>query len=166
MEFARQIPRRLHDEHLASLGVFGRFEQWLGRASRQAPATLDASTQAMLREVDSAVDASVLHHFDFEETHLFPLLASHGERDIVAILSDEHEAIREVTVPVRAAVRKLLAGQIEPSAWPQFRALGFELVERLVAHIQKEEMALLPALEDGLTDEADRELTNAYAQAT
>jgi hypothetical protein len=39
------------------------------------------------------------------------------------------------------------------------------MVERQVAHIQKETMALLPLLEDLLDDDADRELSFAYAAA-
>ncbi len=54
-----------------------------------------------------------------------------------------------------------LAGAETPP--PEFRALAFELAERLVTHVQKEEMALLPALDDLLDEDADRELQLAYA---
>lgn len=40
-----------------------------------------------------------------------------------------------------------------------------EIVERQVAHIQKETMALLPLLDDLLDDDTDRELSMAYASA-
>ena len=40
-----------------------------------------------------------------------------------------------------------------------------ELVERLVSHIQKETMALLPLLDDLLDEDTDRELAMAYASA-
>jgi hypothetical protein len=43
------------------------------------------------------------------------------------------------------------------------RSLGLELAERLVSHVQKEEMSLLPALEDLLDEEVDHELASAYA---
>jgi hypothetical protein len=39
------------------------------------------------------------------------------------------------------------------------------MVERQVAHIQKETMALLPLLDDLLDDELDRELAFAYASS-
>ena len=42
-------------------------------------------------------------------------------------------------------------------------AAWLELAERLVAHVQKEEMSLLPALEDLVDEEADGELAAAYA---
>jgi hypothetical protein len=41
--------------------------------------------------------------------------------------------------------------------------LAGELVERQVAHIQKETMALLPMLDDLLDDETDRQLAFTYA---
>jgi hemerythrin-like domain-containing protein len=40
-----------------------------------------------------------------------------------------------------------------------------ELVERQVSHIQKEEMSLLPVLEDVLEEEQDAELLNRYLAA-
>jgi hypothetical protein len=43
------------------------------------------------------------------------------------------------------------------------RATGLELSERLVAHVQKEEMSLLPAIEDLLDEESDAQLALAYA---
>jgi hypothetical protein len=39
------------------------------------------------------------------------------------------------------------------------------MVERQVAHIQKETMALLPMLDDLLDDDTDRELSMSYATA-
>ena len=44
-----------------------------------------------------------------------------------------------------------------------FRRGALEIVERQVAHIQKETMALLPMLDDLLDEETDRELAFAYA---
>ena len=42
------------------------------------------------------------------------------------------------------------------------KATALELAERLMSHIQKEEMSLLPALDDLLDEAADQELTEAY----
>ena len=41
--------------------------------------------------------------------------------------------------------------------------MASELVERQVAHIQKETMALLPMLDDLLDDETDRQLAFTYS---
>ena len=40
---------------------------------------------------------------------------------------------------------------------------GRELAERLVSHVQKEEMSLLPSLEDLLDEETDQALAGSYA---
>ena len=44
----------------------------------------------------------------------------------------------------------------------QFKAHAGELIERLLAHIQKEEMALLPMLEELLDPQTDFELSENY----
>ena len=49
------------------------------------------------------------------------------------------------------------------AGWEALKRGVLELVERLVSHIQKEEMALLPLLDDLLDDETDRQLAFAYA---
>jgi hypothetical protein len=41
---------------------------------------------------------------------------------------------------------------------------ALDMIERQVAHIQKETMALLPMLDDLLDDDDDRELAFAYAE--
>jgi hemerythrin-like domain-containing protein len=80
----------------------------------------------------------------------------------VELLAEEHETIREAA----SALRELLAlPQPDTAARQRLRTLGLELAERLVAHVQKEEMALLPALEDLIDEETDRELALAYAES-
>ena len=53
---------------------------------------------------------------------------------------------------------RLITAQAESSASPA------GIVERQVAHIQKESMALLPLLDDLLDEDDDRELAFAYAE--
>jgi hypothetical protein len=61
--------------------------------------------------------------------------------------------------------REAIAGALDDAGWDALKRGALELVERQVAHIQKEEMALLPLLEDLLDDATDRELAFAYAAA-
>ena len=147
MEFQRAISRRLHEEHAATLALWGRVEQSLA-AGRQ-----DAT---LMREAAAALAGEIARHFEFEEEQLFPRLAAAGEGDIAGLLTDEHAAIRAAAVQFLA----LAPADPQPAA---LRPLAFELAERLVSHVQKEEMALLPALEDLLDEDADRELQLAYA---
>jgi len=52
----------------------------------------------------------------------------------------------------------------QDASWTAFRQSGVEMIERMISHIQKEEMALLPILEDILEDDEDAELTMAYSE--
>jgi DUF438 domain-containing protein len=147
MEYNRHISRRLHEEHDATLALWGRVEASLA-AGRHDALLLKGAAAALAQELD--------HHFRFEERELFPRLAAAGEGDIGELLQEEHEVIRE------AGGRFIdLVGE-DPSK-SEVRILGLELAERLVAHVQKEEMSLLPALEDLLDEAADGELSVAYA---
>ena len=49
--------------------------------------------------------------------------------------------------------------------WDDLRNLGLEIVERMVVHIQKEEMALPPRSEVLVSEADDDSLMNTYAAA-
>ena len=157
MDYRRQTPQALDDEHRASLALYGRLEQALAARDADGLAKLAAPLARHL-------EAEVGHHFDFEERELFPRLAEAGEGDIAGLLAEEHAAIREVAASLLPLVG---GGAPAPGVAPagEFRMLALELVERQVAHIQKESMALLPMLDDLLDDDADRELSFAYTSA-
>ncbi|MDH4174463.1 MAG: hemerythrin domain-containing protein [Betaproteobacteria bacterium] len=147
MAFDRAISQQLHEEHAATLALWGRVEQSLAAG---APAA------ALMREAAAALANEIERHFEFEETQLFPRLAAAGEGDIAALLIEEHAAIR-------AAGARFMQLALEDPPRAELRPLAFELAERLVSHVQKEEMALLPALDDLLDEQADRELQLVYA---
>ena len=157
MDYRRQTPQALDAEHRASLGLYGKLEQALVARDREGLVRLAGPLARHL-------EAEVSHHFDFEERELFPRLAEAGEGDIAGLLAEEHAAIREVAASLLPLVR---GGAPAPGVAPagEFRMLALELVERQVAHIQKESMALLPMLDDLLDDDADRELSFAYTSA-
>ena len=52
----------------------------------------------------------------------------------------------------------------DAESWNQFRRLGAELCGQLSAHIQKEEMALLPLLEDNMDAETESQLVSEYLE--
>jgi DUF438 domain-containing protein len=147
MEYNRHISRRLHEEHDATLALWGRVEASLA-AGRHDALLLKGAAAALAQELD--------HHFRFEERELFPRLAAAGEGDIGELLQEEHEVIRE-------AGRRFIDLVKDDPSRNEVKILGLELAERLVAHVQKEEMSLLPALEDLLDEAADGELSVAYA---
>ncbi len=163
MEFERQTTRRLHEEHEASFDLCARFEHALAaRARTGPPAAGDAQWAAMARRLDAEFGAEVLRHFDFEERSLFPLLEEFGEGDIASLLVEEHEAIRECAGQLMPLLARSFGSGVDAREWQALTMLGLELAERLVAHAQKEEMALLPALEDLLDEARDAELFGEY----
>ena len=149
MEFNRHISRRLHEEHEATLVLWSRVEASLA-AGRPDAGLLKSAAAALAEELD--------RHFAFEEAELFPRLAAAGEADIGMLLADEHATIRDVGREFIALVKG------EPDS-TRLRTLGLELAERLVSHVQKEEMSLLPSLDDLLDEDTDQELSASYAVA-
>jgi hemerythrin-like domain-containing protein len=156
MNFARQVSQALHAEHLATLELLGRVER---AALRAADAELPSLAAALVRQIEHEIG----RHFGFEEDDLFPRMADAGDADLAALLAEEHESIRAVAAELLPLARSAARGELAAADQAAFRRLALELVERMVAHIQKETMGLLPLLDDLLDDAADRELAFAYA---
>lgn len=164
MSFQRQVSQALDEEHRASLDLLGRVEQAFVRAPRSGT-THDPDLARLVGSFANHIEREVRRHFDFEEQELFPRLDAAGEGDIAGLLADEHRAIREVAAEIVPLARAAAAGTLDAGGWIALRRGALEMVERVVAHIQKETAALLPMLEDLLDEDADRELAFAYATA-
>lgn len=164
MSFQRQVSRALDEEHRANLDLLGRVE----RAFAHAPRT-DAARAPELREIARALarhcENELARHFEFEERELFPRMAQAGDGDLAALLLEEHDAIRAVCAELLPLASEAAAGTLSDTGFAALKRCALELVEGLVAHIQKETMALLPLLDELLDDDADRELAFAYAAA-
>jgi len=150
----------LDEEHRANLALLERVERVVGGAASSSPAV-----QALLAEFTRAMEVDIGRHFDFEEQLLFPRVAEAGDDAIVALMTEEHDSIREVAAELLPLARSVCAGSVDEECWDRLRLLTLELVDRQVAHIQKETMALLPLLEDVLDASADGELALNYAEA-
>ena len=156
MSYSRQVSRTLDEEHRAHLELLGRVERALARGD-------DAELQALAAALARQLDHEVGRHFGFEERELFPRMAEGGDADLAELLAEEHDSIREVADELLPLARAAADGTLAGADLPALRRLAVELVERQVAHIQKESMALLPLLDDLLDDDTDRELAFAYA---
>jgi len=161
MNFSRQTSHTLHEEHRANLDLLGRVEQALARLPRGS--TGGPELVKLIRTLGQHLTQDVERHFGFEERELFTRLSDAGDGDIASLLLDEHEAIRAVSAELLPLTQAATAGTLDAAGWDALKCSALELVERQVAHIQKEEMALLPALDDLLDDDTDRELAFAYA---
>lgn len=159
--FQRQVSRALDDEHRLTLDLLDRVEHAFKRAPRsdgEPQAELSALADRLTRHVQQEID----RHFAFEE-RLFPRLEDAGEGDIASLLREEHDAIRAVENELVLLARDAAAGVLDSAGWAALRRTVLELVERLLAHIHKETMALLPLLDDLLDEAADSELSIEYA---
>jgi len=152
-----QVSRILDEEHRSNLALMGKIEQSFARAPR-----FDPALAGLIGQFARALEHDIARHFQFEEEKLFPRMAEAGDGEMAALMIEEHEAIREVAKEVLPLAHLAAQGTIDEAGWSELRRSALELVERQVAHIQKETMALLPALDDMLDDETDRELAFAY----
>ena len=164
MLFRRHTARTLHDEHRQQLSLLGRVEEALVRLPRAADRGA-GELQALLASLARQNDADTVRHFDFEERELFPRLDAAGAGDIAALLTEEHAAMRDVGAELAPLLDAARRGTLADDGWQSLRQAALELVERQVAHIQKEEMALLPTLDELLDDDDDAQLAMAYASS-
>jgi hemerythrin-like domain-containing protein len=158
------VSRALDDDHRTNLDLLGRCEQAFRRVPRGGGA-VDPELARLAAVLVRALEQEVNRHFDFEERELFSRLEAAGEGDIADLLIEEHAAIREVVFELLPHTREAAAGTIGTDGAQVLHRVVPELVERMVAHIQKETMALLPMLDDLLDEDTDRELAFGYASA-
>ncbi|VAV89889.1 hypothetical protein MNBD_ALPHA08-1691 [hydrothermal vent metagenome] len=163
MEFSRRTTQLLHEEHRATIAMIERLENMIVRAKRSVPEVNDPQIRNVLEQVDIIIGQDVGSHFAFEENELFTRLAEFGDMAIGAHLTDEHRAMLPVAEEVAAIACKATKDGFSDESWAVFRSKSGELVERMLAHIQKEEMALLPMLEELLDPETDMKLAEIYS---
>lgn len=156
MNYARQVSQALDDEHRSTLELTGKLERAL---ARNAEAELPPLASALVRQLEHEIG----RHFGFEEAELFPRMVDAGDGDLAELLGEEHDSLRAVAAELLPLARSAAAGSLPAADRAAFQRLTTEWVERQVAHIQKETMALLPMIDDLLDDETDRTLAFAYA---
>lgn len=162
MDLQRQISRKLHEEHVAVIDLLDRFGRALGRLGAAPPAPDDPAWRMLLSQIGTALEYEITRHFDLEETQLFPRLHERGEGDLAELLFEDHEAIRAVARPLLVMVARAQAGVLEDAGWRSLKTAGLELVERLSAHAEKEQGALVPLVDEMLDEATDEELWNNY----
>ncbi len=160
-----QILQTLHGEHLITLGLLERLEALLKRRrADDAPREEDAEAAALLHDLVAVMKEEITHHFAFEEEHLFPRFSQFANPGIPMMLKDEHAAIRPLARRVTELAGAASSGGFTAESWSEFHRLAGELVERVVFHVQKEEMGFLPALDHMLDIEDGPALAAAYAE--
>ncbi|MBI5130579.1 MAG: hemerythrin domain-containing protein [Rhodopseudomonas palustris] len=162
--FANRISRTLHDEHCATIALMERLEGAITR--RQPISTTDPASAQLLHDLASAIEADTLRHFDFEETELFTLFETVGDQLIGDHLTEEHGFMRPLGDRLARLARDAAANGFDAAGWKEFSRAGAEMVQRMVVHVQKEEMALLPLLDQALDAATEARLYQAYIGTT
>ncbi len=161
MQFSRRTAQILHEDHRATMAMLEDLESFIAAARRRTPDV----DRPLLEQVAAAIEGEIGNHFAFEENELFTRLSEAGDDDIGDHLSEEHRAILPLARQVASLARDAVSNGFDDQSWKSFKAPAGELIERLQAHIQKEEMALLPMVEELLDAETDFALSEAYGGA-
>jgi hemerythrin-like domain-containing protein len=165
MSFTNRISQTLHDEHGATVALMERLEQLLARGRRAGPPDrADSNVARLLSDLSTGLENEVDRHFTFEEDHLFNYLEAVGDAGICEHLISEHQVMRPLGTRVAALARAAASGGFTPESWEEFTRLGQELGDLMLAHVQKEEMALLPVLEDNMDSETEARLYQEYVE--
>jgi hemerythrin-like domain-containing protein len=163
MELKRRTTRLLHDEHRAASALLERLDGLLERQPPDhAPDCAEPGVKRLLGDLASHLEGTIRRHFDFEEEHLFQLVRDAGAGAMADLLDEEHVVIRPLLQRVGSLAGAARDGGFGAEDWVRFHDLGLELVERLKAHIEKEEMGLEPLLDDLLEEAADADLAAAH----
>jgi hemerythrin-like domain-containing protein len=164
MNFQNRVCQKLHEEHAAVIALMERLVQTIARYRDSAPDAKDPMVSKLLSDLAAELPGEVERHFAFEEAELFSYLGEAGNQGIGAHLTYEHGIIR----PIGAALVKLI-GEVrvkgfDGARWAEFRRLGQDLNDCLVPHAQKEDMALLPMLDDLMDPEKELQLYEKYVE--
>lgn len=165
MSFSRRTAQLLHEDHQETIAVVEALDDLIAKARKKAPDTSDPAVRKALSNSTGAIEEEVSNHFAFEEQELFTRLEDLGDVGIGEHLRSEHAVLLPLGQDVAKQARDALENGFTDASWTAFRTSAGELIERMFAHIQKEEMALLPMLEEILDDETDMELSTAYSDS-
>ena len=162
MQFQNRVCQKLYEEHAAVQALLQRVEQTIARHRNDVPDAKDPLIGKLMNDLASELPGEVDRHFTFEEEELFSYLAEAGNAGIGQHLTYEHGIIR----PIGAALVKLIgearAQGFDAARWAEFRNLGQQLSMSLSPHAHKEDMALLPMLEDMMDADKEAALYEKY----
>lgn len=164
MSYTNRISQTLHEEHGATVALMERLEQMLARGRRGPPDRADGNVARLLSELAAGMEAEIERHFAFEEEHIFTYLEAVGDTGIGEHLTSEHAAMRPIGKRVAEMARAAAANGFTPTEWEEFKPLARDLGDLMLAHVQKEEMALLPVIEENMDAETEERLYQAYVQ--
>ena len=161
-DFKLATSRALHDDHMTSSALLDALENLLAKGGRGMPDLDSEEARDVLSRLSVAIPHEVHVHFAFEE-EIFERLAEEGEDEIGRVLTEEHRVILPIADRVAELSAKALEHGMTEMQWEEYRSHAAELIERLQAHILKEEKALLPIIDETLSPEDDLAYSERYA---
>lgn len=75
---------------------------------------------------------------------------------------EEHAFMRPLGEKLAALARTAEHDGFDATHWREFQRISAEFVQRMLIHVQKEEAALLPLIEDTMGEEAEMRLYDVY----
>ena len=163
VEFDTHTANTLHQEHSAVSEFLKKFEsQLMQHEVDQPPDPADSTFTMLLGDLIAIVETELVPHFKFEEDELFPILLEAGAADLCGLLQEEHAIILPIAGRLCDYAKAARKQGHDPDGWNRFRRDGLALVENLSGHIDKEEMSLVPLLDEIIEDGQDLQLTDSY----
>lgn len=160
--FRNRVCQKLYEEHAAVQALLQRVEQAIARYRDDVPDAKDPTLAKLMNDLAAELPGEVNRHFDFEEAELFSFLAEQGNVGIGHHLTYEHSIIRPIGAALVALIKQVRTQGFDAERWADFRKLGRELAMTLGPHAHKEDMALLPMLEDAMDEAKEAELYDKY----
>jgi hemerythrin-like domain-containing protein len=160
--FRNRVCQKLYEEHAAVQGLLQRVEQTIARHRENVPDAKEPALAKLMNDLASELPGEVDRHFDFEEAELFSYLAEEGIAGIGVQLTYEHGIIRPIGAALVKLIRDVRANGFDAARWAEFRKLGQQLAMTLSPHAHKEDMALLPMLEDAMDEAKEAALYEKY----
>jgi hemerythrin-like domain-containing protein len=164
MNFQNRVCQKLHEEHAAVIALMERLAQTIARHRDSVPDAKDPMVAKLLNDLAAELPGEVERHFAFEEAELFSYLGDAGNQAIGAHLTYEHGIIRPIGTALVKLIGDVRVHGFDAARWAEFRRIGQELYDCLVPHARKEDMALLPMLDDLMDSEKEAQLYVKYVE--
>jgi hemerythrin-like domain-containing protein len=164
MNFHNRVCQKLHEEHEAVVALLERLVQTIARHRNGVPDAKEPMLAKLMNDLAAELPGEVERHFAFEEAELFSYLGEAGNHGIGAHLTYEHGIIRPIAAALVQLIGEVRVKGFDAARWAEFRELGQQLYDSLVPHARKEDMALLPMLDDLMDPEKETQLYEKYVE--
>ena len=158
MPYLTELGEVLHEEHFRILSfICGLENRVIGTDGRHPIDPGNEDDREHLQELVVALD-QLIDHNAFEEAVLFPLICARGGRELALLLTREHLVIGPLARLLRGVAATILERGMDDERWAAFRSAASDLVDEMMAHLQKEELTVVQRLRSFLDVDTDHRL--------